>query len=232
MLELNRFWFRAMRATLIIVTIAGATGIVANWTRVITFATLPLSIVFILCTLPFCFVKCIEGSQALVVRDRIIRTFSKDTVVWRWRWIQWLDETTDGADPLAWAACLIRYSKRWTEVSLSAHPITENPKVRALRIKVTIWTRGEPEDILALERTIGVLPFDFQSDASFCPLEEPLKSLLYEFIEKHSKDLGRFYNPCSKEQQEGFQKLALDYLREHLQKMGIGSMLAKFDMAE
>jgi ribosomal protein S24E len=102
-------------------------------------------------------------------------------------------------------------------------PVTENPKVRELVIQASFKFGGSPEKKEALLTLMDKLKkWDSKS---------LIRYFLYEFAEEKSKELGKFYNPESGEQQQEFLHLAVNSIDEKVKAFGMEIYYAKFSLA-
>ena len=98
-------------------------------------------------------------------------------------------------------------------------PITGNPKVREIICSVKI---EPPTDIAGLNQLKSVLGNNF-------PYSEALvASLLYDFCEEHSRQLGELFNPFRPEQQEKFKEMIKPWLAPKLEPLALRLADASF----
>lgn len=170
------------------------------------------------------FVK--RESTIISPTKNIVADFPGHTILWQWDW-----------NRLITGNRLADYSIRSAEVIITAHPITENPKVRSLRYTIDADTRKDPSSLLRFEKA-----GNFQSkkylgeDVNFTyqqqVLHRKVKSLLYEFNEANSKELAKLYNPLDNSQQERFRKLVSGFFDSQLDEMGAHITLARFEIVD
>jgi hypothetical protein len=103
------------------------------------------------------------------------------------------------------------YAQSHFSVPMTISPITPNPKVRRIRYEVQFDSLGKPEEFLSLLKITE--KWGHKAD-------QMILYHLYEFNEKHSKEIAEFYNPMDGQQQQKFAALLTDYL---LEKPGFGT---------
>lgn len=179
---------------------------------------LKLSSPLILCILlGICWSTCGKyvPDEQVLIRDGVIqKVFAKKTLMWQSTW-----------NSLSQGAHLVAYGEHQTLVTMTAHPITENPKVRSLRYLITVKSHPGPENVLKLEQIMGK-----QTNDNL--LHTRVQSLLYEFNERNSKQLALLYNPLDDTQQNEFSKLLREFMAKPLEDSGAYVYTAAFDMGD
>ncbi len=107
------------------------------------------------------------------------------------------------------------------DLKMSAHPITENPKVRNLKYFVTV-------KIIDLAKYFGkedVARVLRDNDAEYW-----VRKTLYDFNEAKSPELGRFYNPLDKEQELQFRTLLHEFVNPQVAEHGLRVAFVKFEL--
>ncbi len=230
MWSFNSIPFDIIAAALCILTGAGwiaiAFGLIIQWpefgklSKAGRWKAWGLIVCGLICASPFWFIELVAGNQVVISGPKATAVFTKSSIVTQSKWNQLM------AGP---NAHLASFEPWHANVAMGIHPITENPKVRSLRYFVRVETGRTVEDVLLLEKSTGFQVSDIRnvsngqnSDASgnFTPLGTKTKSLLYEFNDKHSKELALYYNPLDASQQIGFSNLVTGYLQEPLSQMG------------
>lgn len=132
----------------------------------------------------------LPGNALIQTDGTVVRLFNERTVIWEWEFGE--------------EVRLVDYRKPLV-VSMAVSPITENPKVRHLMYKVVVkmvlTPKAYAERFLAFEG----------SEGGETP-GELLERVLYEFNERHSRELAVFYNPRDRLQQAEFGKLVREFL--------------------
>ncbi len=109
-----------------------------------------------------------------------------------------------------------------------AHPVTSNPKVRDIICQLQL--KVMEETVAGFQRVIHFAGEDkfgraYLSQPSYCESGlgwgDAVKSLLYDFIEVHSRDLAELYNPLNKEHQERFARLVHGFFDQRLAESGL-----------
>lgn len=119
---------------------------------------------------------------------------------------------------------------------IAVQPVTANPKVR--HIVSHVWAR-----ITDTQKYLRAVPEAAQQEGWGCGscnsrrggdgisiFTKQIESAIYEFHEKHSVELGWFYNPHDAAQQEKFYQLAIGAIASDLAKKGIEVTGAEFSM--
>ncbi len=106
------------------------------------------------------------------------------------------------------------------KIFMSFNPISVNPKVREISYSVELMSIESPEE--ALNR------LKFEKEVR--PLKDHLKFWLYEFHEKHGKEIAEFYNPVNEKQQQKFSSLLKDFISPHLEKTGVEISNVRFNL--
>lgn len=115
---------------------------------------------------------------------------------------------------------IARWMPRYSLSTMTAHPITENPKVREIHYTINV---GPGNDLASLERLR-------QSGLWNRSWETLVRRHLFDFNEQRSRELAVFSNPLRDEQQDGFEKLVHRYLATHLAPLGLEVRQARFDL--
>ncbi|MEA1926555.1 MAG: hypothetical protein U9M90_04965 [Patescibacteria group bacterium] len=148
-------------------------------------------------------VREIKRDHFLIKDGKVERILESPNVFWRWEFYSYK----------------IRQFPRISRISMNAFPIAENPKVK--QIKYDIYVEMEKE-IAAAQAFI---------DSKLGERDENLvTSILYDFNEECSKELGRLFNPLNKEQQEQFFDLISGFLNPRLAKVGLNVASATFSL--
>lgn len=168
----------------------------------------------------------IDHGQALIKDATIKYVFAEDTLMWKQDWHK-----------MSRGAHLGKYIfPLYSHVAITAHPITENPKVRSLEYQIEVRGQPNPQALVLLERAAGekkVQEFAHDDGVFYDRLlTYEVKSLLYEFNEKNSKRLALFYNPLDDSQQTEFAKLAHEFMDTPLTNMGSSILSIKFDIGD
>lgn len=171
--------------------------------------------------LPFWFIETVRMDRAIINGSEVLHDFTQNTIMWQWRWNSLMSNKN---------ARLVSYGELFADVNIGVHPITENPKVRSFRYFVEIKTRPTIKDRLLLEKEIGKVSNYAGQSGSYLPLAVCVKSMLYEFNEKHSKELAMFYNPLDESQQIEFNKLLVGDVGDKIAQMGAYIVSAKFSL--
>ncbi|MFH0873728.1 MAG: hypothetical protein V1846_02700 [Candidatus Komeilibacteria bacterium] len=104
---------------------------------------------------------------------------------------------------------------------MKVQPITDNPKVRNLEYRVS-WEYPTETDLegwtTLLTELKGETPQTYMSRQ------------LYEFDEKHSRELAKFYNPLDGYQQTEFRDLLMKFMWPTLQKSNLRIVEATFSL--
>lgn len=116
---------------------------------------------------------------------------------------------------------IVDVSQLATQVDLVAHPITDNPKVRNLscQVEIILPPLGDRSQWNAMW-----VELQGKDPATYA------KRLLYDFAEKRSRELSRFYNPLDDVQQQEFRFMVEDDLTHPLLQAGLGFKTARFDL--
>lgn len=121
---------------------------------------------------------------------------------------------------------------------MGLQPISDNPKVRKLIYSTEfIPETGTPtqENMLQLVTKATTITGHNRVNDNITledALSRWLKSHLYEFNEKMSRDLARLYNPLDKGQQEAFMVLLREYFAPILAGSGLKLARCSFDLAQ
>jgi hypothetical protein len=105
---------------------------------------------------------------------------------------------------------------------ITVHPITENPKIRNISCCVKVIANRE---IAVLQQLIDV--WGIENTSSW---EKKIQSFLYDFAEKFSIQLGKFFNPMNNEQQEEFERMVHDFFDGKILSAGLVIKSASFDI--
>lgn len=130
------------------------------------------------------------------------------------------------------ALCLSNCSNTPVALNLvsKVQPITENPKVRQLTYEIDI----EVKYVNKFFNTIGKKPHN-----NLIPGKEENEKIikdtvmyhLYNFNEKYSKQLAKFYNPLDPEQKKKLEMMLMEYINPKITKCGLSvEKLIKFDV--
>lgn len=110
-------------------------------------------------------------------------------------------------------------ARTWVEMSVA--PITENPKVRKIIYAVEVTYDEDPTVVsqlidlaakLGLQNRFKTLKTDSWQDYLNPDIDGIIRYYLYEFNDKHSRELSMLYNPLDLKQQDEFRVLVSAYL--------------------
>ncbi|HRZ29459.1 MAG TPA: hypothetical protein P5052_01610 [Candidatus Paceibacterota bacterium] len=104
--------------------------------------------------------------------------------------------------------------------SLIIHSITENPKIRNVSCFVEVIAKREIATLQQLVDTWGI--------EKVPDWEIKIQSLLYDFAESFSIQLGKLFNPLDDEQQKEFVKMIHNFFDEKLIPAGLQVKYANF----
>jgi hypothetical protein len=127
-------------------------------------------------------------------------------------------------DRLRLANNSVSWNPQEFQINMHVSPITENPKVRSIEYDVDLMRGGTPEQTFAelkLERKLREID-------RLATLSDLVQMWLYDFQDKHSKELARFSNPFKFEQQDEFESLVRAFLEPQLQEIGLSMQGARF----
>lgn len=126
-----------------------------------------------------------------------------------WRWSPVLDNTKQ-----------VEYNATSRLVCQVVQPITPNPKVRQIIQNAEISLGGTPESMAAaLQVTSGHTPYGW------------LRYQMFEFQERNSRKLAKFYNPVDESQQKEYYRLVYNFLKRDL-KRGQMKLKASFELPD
>jgi len=148
-----------------------------------------------------------DQSLFLTKQGELQEMFPDKITLWKW------DERLRGVT-------VVSYATRKTSVIMSFSPISQNPKIRNLTYFVEVEDMGSPTAYFQYQKTIGQKSVD-----------KWLKYYLYEFNEKYSREVAKFYNPFDFHQQMAFEKLIKDFLQFHLKDSGLRFKRAHFKLS-
>ena len=104
-------------------------------------------------------------------------------------------------------------------IDMRVAPITANPKVRDVIYQVVV---APIVTIEGVQQLVDQKLMDKQARDAF------VRSLLYDFNNDHSTQIGELYNPCRAEQQDAFYQLVRGFLEPHLSPTGLKIVDASF----
>jgi hypothetical protein len=173
-----------------------------------------LAIMFTGLAVFFCTAFVNKKSAIIDQSGAVVKSFPKNTIMWTWKYMAIFKGKN---------AHLAYYGEHHGQVAMGIHLIVGDPNVRSLTIQVLAKTHSNPNDMIKLEKATGNVPSRVlfnADDRGYDPLEQRVKSLLFEFSEKHGDELKPFYNPLDHDQQARFKKLMEDNLNAPLAEAG------------
>ncbi|GEM_PF-2978353 len=144
--------------------------------------------------------KTVAANSALVQDGKIIEVFPEKLEFWKWQFRK-----------LAGGAELITAVPHYLNVGMQLQPITQNPKVRKLSYNINIRVHETPDDVLQLRSLLA--PWKSRGIKDVTSL---LEFICYEFNERASQELAKFYNPRDLEQQKSFAEAVVSFVKKQL----------------
>ncbi len=184
-----------------------------------------VSVLFLI--LPLWFVEFVKDHRIIISENgSVVQAFPKNTIIWQNRW-----------DKLISQGRLTDYRERYVRVAMSAHPITDNPKVRSLKYSISVKSYESPEALIALESVVGKYTYAMGIDPTTnsdekAKITNKIRFLLFEFNEKKSKDLATLYNPLDDAQQARFKAMVKESIGTQLTGIGCYLDYVAFDIGE
>ncbi len=115
----------------------------------------------------------------------------------------------------------VMYERHGGEVTV--HPVTANPKVRDITCYLCL--KVEAMTVENLNRVIRFVGFDHlgfaYSWSESADLSDVARSLLYDFAEAYSRDLGTLFNPLNEDQQARFKEWLTAFVNPKLAGSGL-----------
>lgn len=118
------------------------------------------------------------------------------------------------------------YKAGATAANMKCAPITANPKVREIAYSILARLFDNPEEFAEQRKRFGTSSVEDTEAAA----NKALRCQMYDFNEKHSKQLAEFSNPLKKEQQDKFQTLVFNFLQPFATTNKIALLSATFEL--
>lgn len=110
---------------------------------------------------------------------------------------------------------------RETQAMASVQPITDNPKVRRLGLTVNTEVVDARRFVESMNIKASSLCNDSNGHDLTCVQRDETLFHLYEFMNAHSRELGKFYNPYDPQQTRDLEALMHTHLDEPLATKGM-----------